>query len=232
MTETQAQAKVVSINPRSMRETPLCELCFEDALKVGARKSGELKSTDFKETSIRFCIGGLYKWYKSYAKHYGDSSVYAMIRDVGWYWSSFCGTDDTLSSLVREYYSLLKDITENTAYTDLAERMDELARIEKVERSSYPFSIALPFECHGVIADCAVALGMSFSVFYQLGAAKALSSNRQGLYSDWSARVVHPLFDEVMARGKSRLESFAEIKNTVDFRMVRKILSVDIKGKK
>src|SRR3972149_677303 len=177
----------VNLNPKSFQDTPLCELCFEDALKAGAKKSESLKPSDFKETSIRFCVDGLYKWYKSFSKHYETGSVFTMIRDSSWWWSSFCATDPTLTKLVKDYYSLLKEITENTSYTDLAERMDDASRVEKVGRSKLHFSILIPYEAHGVILDCSTALGVPFSLFFQVGLGKALSSNRQGLYSKWVA---------------------------------------------
>lgn len=211
-------ARGVNLNPRTFVDTPVCELCFEDALEVGRKKSEALKPQDFKETSIRFCVDGLYKWYKSFAKQHGKSSVFMMIRDASWWWASFCGTDPILTKLVREYYDLLKDITENTSYADLAERMDEADRVKEVGKSRTHFSILIPFECHGVISDCSVALGMSFGQFYQLGLARALATNRNGLYSKWVKDTVDPLFNEVMSRAKSRIKSFRRIKNELAFR--------------
>lgn len=210
--------RTANLNPKTFRDTPLAELCFEDALREGARKSASLQPLDFKGTSIRFCVNGLYKWYKSFARQYGPPSAYIMIRDVSWWWASFCGTDLVISKLVREYYVLLKDITENTSYTDLAERMDEADRVKEVGKSGTHFSITIPFECYGVISDCADALGMSFSQFYQLGLAKALATNRRGLYVKWVTDTVDPLFDEVIGRARARAKSFRRIKNELDFR--------------
>ena len=214
--------KGVNLNPKTFQDTPLCDLCFEDALREGSRKSAALKPQDFKETSIRFCVDGLYKWYKSYARHYGRASVFTMIRDTSWWWSSFCGTNDTLTSLVKEYYALLKTITEETDYADLADKMDDASRLEKVGKSKSHLSITVPLEARGIIGDCSVALGVPFSQFYQLGLGRALASNQQGLYSAWAESKVRPLFDEVMARAVSRLESFLEINNDVVFRQSRK----------
>jgi len=208
----------VNLNPRTFQDTPFCELCFEDALEVGRKKSEALKQQDFKETSIRFCVDGLYKWYKSFAKQHGKSSVFTMIRDASWWWASFCGTDPILTKLVREYYDLLKDITENTDYTDLAERMDETFRTKEIGRGGKPFNILVPFECHGVIADCAVAVGMPFAIFYQLGLAKALATNRGSLFPKWVSSKVDPLFGEVMAYAKSRIKIFDRIRNEIEFR--------------
>lgn len=208
----------INLNPKNFKDTPLCDLCFEDALKTGAEKSGNLSQQDFKETSIRFCVDGLYKWYKSYAKHYGDTSVFVMVRDASWYWASFCGTDDVMVGLVKEYYSLLKDITEETYYTDLADRMDEAVRVKEFGNVGQHFTLSIPLTCHGVIGDCATALGMSFSSFYQLGLGKALSSNKNELYSKWADWVVRPLFDEVMEKANLRLENFLEVRNTLNYR--------------
>jgi hypothetical protein len=206
-----------SLNPKGFQDIPLCELCFEDALKAGAKRSEELDRKDFFETSIRFCIDGLYKWLKSYSRSYGGPSVFAILRDISWWWASFCGTDPALSSLVRKYYALLKDITENTDYTDLTDRMDEPLRVKEVGRSSRHFTIIIPFECHGVIADCATALGMPFAVFYQLGVARALSVNRAGLFRAWATSKIDPFYDEVGTRIKTKMKALRRIENDKKF---------------
>lgn len=212
-------SKKAHLSTGSFRDAPLAELCLEDALEAGAAKSAKVSSDDFKETSIKFCVDGLYKWCKSFAQRTGRGSVYSLTRDLSWYWASYCTEDNVLSGLVKEYYSLLHDITEDTSYTDLAERMDEASRIEKVGRySEVPFHVKLPLEPCGIIGDCATAVGISFSLFFQVGLGKALSVNRGGLYADWVARKFQPLFSEVMARAEGRLYDFLEIRNTVDFR--------------
>lgn len=211
--------KSVKLSTTSFRDTPICELCLEDALKAGAAKSEKLKPQDFKETSIRFCVDGLYKWLKAYAKKYGTTSVFGMIRDLSWYWASFCSTDSTMIGLTREYDSLLDDLAEKTSFTDLAERMDEQLRVEKIGRSGYPFSVVLPSGSWGAIQDCASALGTSFSVFFQLGLARALTSNSQGLYSSWAAEKFVPLFDEFMTRAKKRLDGLKEIREIMEYRL-------------
>lgn len=209
----------VEFSPDSFQDTPLAELCLEDALRIGSARSAKLSDKDLKVTSVRFCVDGLYKWYKSFADRCQTGSVFSMARDVSWYWASFCAADPTLSSLVTEYHALLHEITEGTHYTDLAERMDEACKVEKVGRSSYlPFSIIVPMEAYSVILDCAVALGVPFSLFYQLGMGKALASNQGGLYAPWVERKIQPLFDEIMARAEDRLRDFLEIKNTMEFR--------------
>lgn len=211
--------KSVKLSTSSFRDTPICELCLEDALKAGAAKTEKLKSQDFKETSMRFCVDGLYKWCKSFARHYGEVSVFGMIRDLSWYWASFCSTDETMVGLVAEYYSLLKDITEKTSFTDLADRMDEPLRVEKIGRSSYPFSILIPQGAWGAIQDCAGALGTSFSVFYQVGLARVLSTNSQDLYGAWSVEKFIPLYDEFMQRSKGRLKGLKEIRKIMELRL-------------
>jgi len=209
--------KGVNLNPRAFVDTPTCDLCFEDALEVGHKKFDGLKPQDFKETSIRFCVDGLYKWYKSFSKQHGKASVFTMIRDASWWWASFCGTDPTLVKLVKEYYELLKDITENTDYTDLAERMDEPLRVKEIGRGGKPFNISIPFECHGVISDCSTAIGVPFAIFYQLGLAKALSTNRNSLYAKWVTSTVNPLFDEVMGHARTRQKLYKRIRNDMEF---------------
>lgn len=220
--------KTVPIRPRTFVEESLCDLCFEDALKVGAAKSDRLKPTEFKETSIRFCVDGLYKWYKSFSKQYGRVSVFVLIRDASWWWASFCGTDPTLTKLVREYYDLLKDITEDTDYTDLAERMDEPLRVKEIGRSSRPFNISIPFECHGIILDCATAIGMPFAIFCQLGLAKVLSTNRGGLFPKWVSSKVDPLFNEVMGHAKSRVKLFKRIRNEMEFMQCQELIDASL----
>jgi hypothetical protein len=212
-----------SLNPKGFQDIPLCELCFEDALKAGAKRSEELDTKDFHETSVRFCIDGLYKWMKSYSRNCGGASVFIMSRDISWWWASFCSTDDTLSKIVKEYYVLLKDITENTDYTDLAERMDEQFHVEKIGRGGRPFNIFIPRECFGVISDCATAVGAPFSIFFQLGLAQALSTNRNGLFSKWATSKVVPLFSEVMGKAKSRMRDFRRIRNDMEFQDAEEI---------
>lgn len=211
--------KSVKLSTTSFRDTPICELCLEDALKAGSAKSEKLKPQDFKETSVRFCVDGLYKWLKAYARKYGTTSVFGMIRDLSWYWASFCSTDSTMVGLAKEYDSLLDDLAEKTAFTDLAERMDEPLRVEKIGRAGRHFTVLVPASPHSVIQDCASALGTSFSVFFQLGLAKALISNRQGLYSSWATEKFVPLFDEFMTRAKKRLEGLKEIRKVMEYRM-------------
>jgi len=140
-----------------------------------------------------------------------------LVRDVSWWWASFCGTDPTFTKLVRDYYALLKDITENTDYTDLAERMDEPLRVKEIGRGGRPFNVLVPFECYGVVSDCATAIGMPFAIFYQVGLAKALASNQGGLYSKWVASTVNPIFNEVMGHAKSRQKVYKRIRNDMEF---------------
>ena len=211
--------KSVKLSTSSFRDIPICELCLEDALKAGAAKSEKLKPQDFRETSMRFCVDGLHKCLKSFAKHYGETSAFGMIRDLSWYWASFCSADETMVGLVHNYYSLLKDLTEKTDFTDLFDRMDEPLRVKEIGRSGYPFTVIVPIGARSVIQDCAVALGTSFSVFYQVGLSKALASDSQGRYSAWAATRFVPLFDEFMQRSKARLRGMKEIRKIMEIRL-------------
>ena len=210
--------KSVKLSTSSFRDIPICELCLEDALKAGAAKTNQLKPGELKETSMRFCVDGLYDWLRSFAKHYGESSPFGMIRDLSWYWASFCSTDKTMIGLITEYYSLLKDLTENTDYTDLVKDMNEPVRVEKIDRAGPHITAVIPFPAYGAIQDCAMALGTSFSVFYQLGLSKALASDSQGRYRTWATAKFIPLFDEFMKRSKAKLRKLKEIRR---FMLVR-----------
>lgn len=209
---------LVSLNPLSFEDIRLCERCLEDALDEGHKLSEKQKPDAWHETSIRFCVDGLYKWYKSYV---GEGSVFSAVRDLSWHWMSFCCNDPVLSRARREYASLLKEITENTPYTDLADRMDEYHRFLYFGRRGRSFNISIPREASGVIGDTAVAIGTSFSSLLQVGLGWSLSTNRQGLYQSWIKSVFTPLFDEVMTVANNRLEEFTEIRNTLEFRSHR-----------
>ena len=215
--------KSVKLSTASFRDTPIIELCLEDALKAGAAKTEKLvkEQQTLKETSMRFCVNGLYKCLKSFAKHYGETSAFAMIRDLSWYWSSFCTTDETMVNLVREYYSLLKDLTENTDFTDLWDRMDEPLPVKEVGWRGHPFNVSVPQVAWGAIQDCAMALGTSSSTFYQVGLSKAMASDSKGRYVAWAATVFVPLFDEFMQRSKVRLKSLQEIRHLMGYRMAK-----------
>ncbi len=212
MAETQAQKQAVSLNPKSFRDIPLCELCFEDALKVGARKSEELKPQDITETSVRFCIDGLGDWYSTYAEEHLDVSVHRVFRDIIWQWASFCETDATLSELRKAFNILRREIVEGTAYTDLVERMRKRVMVSGFGfPSSKPTHVTLPIEASGIISRVADTLGMDFSRFFQVGLAWSLSTNRSGLYSEWVSGVFRPLFDQVIAQAKLKVDDLDEV---------------------
>jgi len=208
--------KSVKLSTSSFRDIPICELCLEDALKAGAAKSEKLKPQDFRETSIRFCIDGLCSWLKSFAVNRGETTLFAMTRDLSWYWASFCSTDETMLGLVVEYYSLLRDLTEKTALTDLVAQLDEPLRVKEVGYGGRPLNIVVPRAAWGSIQECATALGASASIFYQLGMAKALTSNSLELYSSWSAERFVPLFGEFMQRAKDRLVRLKRIRRHME----------------
>ena len=213
--------KSVKLSTTSFRDIPICELCLEDALKAGAAKTGQLKPQDLKETSLRFCVNGLYKCLKSFARHYGETSAFTMIRDLSWYWASFCSTDETMVELVREYDSLLKDMTEHTDFTDLWDRMDDQLPVKERGWAGSSFNVSVPHTTWGAIHDCAVALGTSFSVFYQVGLSKAMASDSKSLYVAWAATVFAPLYSEFLERAKIRLGSLQEIRHLVEYRQAK-----------
>lgn len=211
--------KSVKLSTSSFRDVPICEMCLEDALKAGAAKSAQLKPTDFNATSMRFRVDGLYDWLWSFAKHYSNSSLFGVIRDLSWYWASFCATDETMTELVSEYHALLKDMTESSDFTDFVSDMREPLRVEKVGHAEYPVTVHIPFAAFGIIQECAMILGTSFPLFYQVGLAKALASDSQGRYSGWAATRFVPLFDEFMGRAKARLRRLKELRKFMEFRL-------------
>jgi len=210
---------MVDINPKSFRDTPLAELCFEDALKAGTKKSDKLKSSDFKETSIRFCIDGLRDWYSAYVDDYLDGSLYNVIRDISWHWASFCETDTTLVRARTEFTKLRKEITEKTAYTDLVERMKQSARIREfgyVGRN--PYHVSLPLEVVGIVGRTGAAIGLPFSKFFQVGMGWSLSTNRQGLYATWLDEVFSPLFISMLSWSGKKIDDLAEVRAILQHR--------------
>lgn len=213
-----AETRTVNINPKSFREIPLCELCFEDALKVGSARNKELSSGDFQETSIRFCVDGLLKWSYAYSEDYYEGSLFNLVRDGCWQWASFCGTDETMVQVAKQYHDLLREITDKTSYTDLADKLDDAVRVRSFGFRSRPFNVTIPRKVVGVVGKCGAAVGLPFSLFFNVGMAWSLSTNRDGKYSAWVSDVFTPLFAELMASAESRIHHFCEIKNTLDFR--------------
>ena len=211
----------VNLNPKSFQDTPLAELCFEEALKVGVRRSADLKQADFRETSIRFCVDGLRDWYAAYVDSYGGGSLYSVLQNIGWHWASFCETDATLTEVRTEFIKLRKEITEKTAYTDLTERMKQSAKIKEFGYGGRsPFNISLPREVIGIVGRTGASLGIPFSKFFQIGLGWSLSTNQQGLYKGWTDVVFGPLFGSVMSLANGRIKDFAEIRAVLLFRDV------------
>jgi len=213
--------KPVSINPQSFVDEALCDLCFEDALKIGQAKSGYLKPEDFDTTSIRPCVDGLIKRYKSFSRQY-KGSVFSLLRDASWHWASFCETNEVFRDVTREYFSLLRDLTENYSYIDLEDKMDVGKKVKEIGYRSRPLTIIIPREAHGVIGDCGVAVGTTFSLFYQIGLGWSLSQTSREFYKDWISSVFQPLFDEVMEKAKKRLGDFQDIRDSIRARELRK----------
>ncbi len=212
----------VSIRPDSFVNESLCDLCFEDALKIGSAKSSGLQASDFNVTSFRPCVDGLIKRYKAFSRQY-KSSVFALLRDASWYWASFCETNDVLACVSKEYFTLLRDLTENYNYTDLEDKLDAGKKVKEVGYRTRPINIVIPREVHGVIADCGASIGVPFSLFYQVGLGWAVTRNNRELYKSWSDEVFQPLFDEVMGRAEKRLDDFLDIRDSILAREKRKL---------
>ena len=213
----------VNLNPKAFVDTPTCDLCFEDALEVGRKKSDALKPQDFKETSIRFCVDGLRDWYATYAEDVLSSSIRYVLRDISWQWASFCTTDPTLTKARTAFVVLRKEITENTAYTDLIDRMKQQAKIKEFGYTSRrPFNLDLPLEAMGVISRTGEALGIPFSRFFQVGLGWSLSTNRQGMYAEWTKEVFTPLQNAVMDWAKGKLDDLLEVEFLLHLRLDKK----------
>jgi len=215
------EKRSANLSPKSFRETPLCELCFEDALKAGSTRSEKVKPADFTETSIRFCVDGLRDWYSSFVKSYCDCSLRTAIRDISWQWASFCENNTSLVNVRGEFLRLRQEITEKTAYTDLVERMRQQVNIKEFDRtgSAYPCNIDLPTEAAGIISETGEALGINFSRFLQVGLAWSLSTNRQGLYTGWVEAIQKPLFTAVMVWAERKVKDLEEVRFLSDLRL-------------
>tara|TARA_Y100000310_G_scaffold20472_1_gene19885 strand:+ start:703 stop:1149 length:447 start_codon:yes stop_codon:yes gene_type:complete len=146
-----------------------------------------------------------------------------MLRDISWQWASFCETNEILVNVTREYFSLLRDLTENYAYIDLEDKMDIGKKIKEIGYRSRPIHIIIPRETHGVITDCSVAIGTTFSMFYQVGLGWSMAQNSRQLYGFWSESVFQPLFDEVMAQAEKRLDDFLDIRDSISSRELRRL---------
>lgn len=202
----------VSINPSDFSKIPLCELTFEEALGQGAKLAKDIPSKDWRETSIRFHIDGLYKWLDDFAGDHDVGTVFYVIRDAVWMWLSFCDTNPVFREALKAYQSLSSDIAKNTDYTDLVDRMDVHNRLKNVGKSGRPVNILIPHRVAGRLGRYANAVGLNFSTFYQLGCGWGLSRNADGLYSKWVGSKIDPLLKEVMERAELRVKTFAEIR--------------------
>ena len=213
----------VNLNPRAFQDTPLADLCLEDALVIGRRKSENLKPTDFRETSIRFSVKGLRNWLSVYIKDYADESFYHVLRDLSWHWASFCGTNSTLTAICKDYHAIRRDIAEMTSYTDLMDSLQETAWLEKFGRSSRPCTVLLPMEVLGVVGETGEAIGIPFSKFFQVGLAWSLSTNKRGLYGEWLGNIYTPLFAEVMAVAENRLDKIESVRCEMERRICKSL---------
>ncbi len=214
----------VGISLNAFKDTPLAELCFDDALKIGAHKSEKTKATDFSETSIRFCVEGLQIWFSSYVRSYCDCSFHAAVRDISWHWASFCETDPTMVKLRTVFDTLQQQIIENTAYVDLAERMRERVHVREFGMAGRrPYGVVLPMEAVGVINQTGEALGIGFSKFFQVGLGWSLSTNRQGMYKEWVTEVYSPLLDTVLTWAEEKIKDLEEIEVTLHNRVAHSV---------
>ncbi len=214
--------KGVSIRPSDAVTSSLADLCFEDAIEAGKRNNEGLKPHEFHETSIRFSVDGLHKWLTSYTVEYYGGSIYSLVQNSCWHWASFCEANDTLNSVRKSYFSLLKNIAEKTDYTDLADDMDRGPRVKSFGYRGRPTTILLPTEVSGSVQKYGTAMGLPFSLFFQVGLGWSLSCSRKADYSSWVSGVFQPLFDEVMSVAKRRASRFREIQNTIVFRDAEK----------
>jgi hypothetical protein len=209
---------VVSINPKSFQDTPICDLPFEEALKIGARRSEDLRPMDFRETSIRFCVVGLRDWLSRYSKDYSERSFFYTIRDASWHWASYCSTNPVLVSACADYRKLSREIVETSSFTELVERLQQPSWLEKFGYASQtPCNILLPLEVMGVVGEVGEAIGISFSKLFQVGLGWSLSTNKQGLYAEWIKDIFNPLFAEVMKVAKERSKVIRKVKNEYEF---------------
>ena len=215
---------MVSINPKSFQDIPICDLPFEEALKIGAHRSEDLRPTDFRETSFRFCINGLRNWLSRYSRDYGERSFFYTIQDASWHWASYCSTNPIIVSTCAEYRKLSKEIVETSSFTDLVERLQRSSWLEKFGHTSRtPCNILLPQEVLGIMGETGEAIGIPFSKLFQIGLGWSLSTNKQGLYAEWVKDVFNPLFAEVMTVVKERAETMSIVRNEYEFRLCRKL---------
>jgi len=201
----------VSIRPASFVKEDLCHLPFEEALKVCADKSSKVQLHEWHETSVRFCVDGLLKRYKSFARQ-NRTTLSSLLRDASWHWASYCVNDPILSSVTTEYFSLLQDLTEKYVHTDLEERMDIAEKVKEIGYRGHPTNIKIASEVHGIINDSGISVGVPFSLHYQIGLGWSVSSSKQGLFAPWVQKVFRPLFDEMLEKAKERLQDFSEIR--------------------
>ena len=203
----------VKLSTSSFRDTPLVELCMEDALALGKARLKGMNPEDFRDTSIRFCIDGLYDWLTIYVDKYCNGSLFKTISALSWHWESFCDTDATLLKLRAGFSETRHEIAENTSYVDLMDSLHQGPRHKEFGYvSRHPTLIRVPSSVVRVVGHTSSALGMSFSRFFQVGLAWSLSTNREGLYSAWVTAVFTPLFTSLMDYAKQRLNTLEEVR--------------------
>jgi len=207
----------VSIRPDTFTKEALCTLPFEEAIKACADRSGKVQPHEWHETSVRFCVSGLLKRYRSFARQ-NRMTLSSLLRDMSWHWASYCVENPTLSGVTTEYFSLLLDLTERYSYVDLEDQMDTSSRLKQVGFQGPPTNIKVAPEAHGIIADSGMAIGIPFSLHYQIGLSWSLSTSDHGKYAPWVKDIFQPLFREMLEKTDERLQNFSEIRIRLEHR--------------
>lgn len=214
--------KAVKLSTTSFRNTPLAELCMEDALKMGAAKLGNLKPEEIKETSIRFCVDGLRDWLMTYVDDYCDGSFSGVISALSWHWASFCETNDMLLKVRADFSELRHEIAEGTGYVDLMDRLKQSPRIKEFGYTHRPIHVRVPVRVVNTVGHMSSALGLNFSKLFQVGLGWSLSTNRDGLYAAWLAEVFDPLFRSLMAHAEWKVGDMEEVRAVLAHRREKK----------
>jgi hypothetical protein len=210
--------KSVSIHPKSFVDESLCNLSFEDAIKVGADRSSRIKPEDFRETSVRLCIDGLYRWLDDFSQDTEIASTFCLTRDFIWMWLDYCDNQAEWVELQRLHRRLTKEITHNSSYTDLVDELNKRSWIKSIGRSGRPTNVVIPVSGSKRLSRYCDASSVSFSHLYSLGMGWCLSQNSLGYYKSWTNDKVMPVLDEVNRLVADRRNKFLELENTYQFR--------------
>lgn len=210
---------VVSLNPSDFRHTELHELSFEDALQWGSKLSTEIDRDDWIETSVRFCVDGLFRWLDDFSTETGTTSTFHMIRDAMWMWLSYCDNKSEWIDLKRIHRRIAKEITHNSPYTDLVDALSDKEWLRSLGRSGRPTNIQIPRKVRKQLSEYCDAVGVSFPAFYSIGLAWCLSHNSKELYQSWVNKKVTPVLTELDSLVEQRKAKFLELENTYKYRL-------------